>query len=158
MVQRGATYSPQALLYQGMQGFSQPKICRNCQTISRRRDLSSPHLRCRAGHELGPSVVRVDVHRNVRSRMTGQVLNLFWLQPVLDPTGDAGVPKLVRVDSEVYPPINDIPQAAQRSLRQEAPVLHGEDIERLALRHQGPAGNSGRAFLIAACRPSHRPL
>ena len=56
---------------------------------------------CRGLLELLLTIVGVDPHRDVRRGVASEVLDFLHGQTMLDPPGDAGVPKLVRVDIEV---------------------------------------------------------
>lgn len=45
--------------------------------------------------------MRIDAHGHVRSRVPGEVLNFFHVKAGLDPAGDAGMPKQMRMHMKV---------------------------------------------------------
>ena len=66
--------------------------------------LNCADLSCGFGEALLFKVVRVHAESNIKRGVASEVLDLLDVQPLLEPPGDAGVAKQVRVDLEICGP------------------------------------------------------
>ena len=55
--------------------------------------------------------MRVDIQGDIHSGVTGEVLDLFDVQPLLEPSGHAGVAEQMRMDAKAQSPRKRIAQA-----------------------------------------------